>query len=38
MNMIDENKLRELGFRGGAVIKRNGSLENAISLMGIRNE
>jgi len=28
--MIDENKLRELGFRGIAVIKRDGSLENAI--------
>ena len=46
--MIDENKLRELGFRGVAVIKRDGSLENAIlpdhldrvtfSWMVIRNE
>ncbi|MVT13890.1 MAG: hypothetical protein GPW19_00020 [Euryarchaeota archaeon] len=30
MNMIDENKLRELGFRGVAVIKKDGKLENAV--------
>jgi predicted regulator of Ras-like GTPase activity (Roadblock/LC7/MglB family) len=28
--MIDENKLRELGFRGVAIIRRDGRLENAV--------